>query len=129
MTKQIVYIITKGDYSDYHIEAVFLDKEAADKYIEVFGGDLGEWEAGTTKEVLKPYFTIDFEKDNNGKISDKIYSDYDDGALDKNFNGKESIENGPFCLRIVVRAKNEETAKKIAYDKRAQYIAEKEGFV
>lgn len=31
----IVYIVTAGEYSDYHICRVFLDKEKADKYVEL----------------------------------------------------------------------------------------------
>jgi hypothetical protein len=30
----IIYVITSGDYSDYHIEKVFIDKEKAEKYVE-----------------------------------------------------------------------------------------------
>ena len=28
----MIYIVTDGEYSDYHIEGVFLDKEKAYKY-------------------------------------------------------------------------------------------------
>lgn len=31
-----IYIVTEGEYSDYHIEGVFLTKEAADKYVKLF---------------------------------------------------------------------------------------------
>lgn len=30
-----VYVITAGSYSDYHIERVFLDKEKAERYVEL----------------------------------------------------------------------------------------------
>jgi outer membrane protein OmpA-like peptidoglycan-associated protein len=30
-----VYIVVAGQYSDYHIERVFLDKEKADRYVEL----------------------------------------------------------------------------------------------
>jgi hypothetical protein len=41
-----VYIVTSGDYSDYHIEGVFSSKELADEYINMVGDDCkyGEWE-------------------------------------------------------------------------------------
>ena len=28
-----VYIVTEGDYSDYHIEEVFSEREQAEKYV------------------------------------------------------------------------------------------------
>jgi len=35
MKKQIkyVYVVTKGEYSDYHIEAIFSSKQLADKFV------------------------------------------------------------------------------------------------
>lgn len=34
MEKREIYIITVGEYSDYHIDACFLDKEKAERYLE-----------------------------------------------------------------------------------------------
>ena len=31
----MIYVVTDGEYSDYHIEGVFLDKEKAYKYAEL----------------------------------------------------------------------------------------------
>ncbi len=42
MTK--VYIITSGEYSDYRINAVFLDKENAELYIERANGGEDRWQ-------------------------------------------------------------------------------------
>lgn len=30
-----IYVVTEGEYSDYHIEGVFLTKEAAEKYMKL----------------------------------------------------------------------------------------------
>lgn len=35
-----VYIVTRGEYSDYQIESVFLDKEKAEKYIDTHDSDM-----------------------------------------------------------------------------------------
>ena len=45
-----VYIVTQGEYSDYHIEAVFTDKEQAKLYCAVHKPtydpcEISEWEA------------------------------------------------------------------------------------
>lgn len=39
-----VYIVTDGEYSDYHIEAVFTDKKQAELYSVFHNGDVEEWE-------------------------------------------------------------------------------------
>lgn len=38
------YIVTKGDYSDYHIVGVFSSKKAADDFIEPRNKDRGQWD-------------------------------------------------------------------------------------
>ena len=35
-----IYVVTEGEYSDYHIEGVFLTKEAADKYVKLHYPDV-----------------------------------------------------------------------------------------
>lgn len=38
-----IYVLTDGDYSDYHIEAVFTNKEKAEKIAEEYGFDMEEY--------------------------------------------------------------------------------------
>lgn len=40
MEKQKVYIVTTGEYSDYGIEAVFLDRALAERYVEQLRKDI-----------------------------------------------------------------------------------------
>ena len=35
-----VYVVTQGRYSDYHIEAIFLDKELAEEFVDIRNKDL-----------------------------------------------------------------------------------------
>ena len=35
-----IYVVTEGEYSDYHIEGVFLTKETADKYVKLHYPDV-----------------------------------------------------------------------------------------
>jgi hypothetical protein len=41
-----VYIITSGEYSDYHIERVFLNKEKAEQYVKLVNNDSSWNEVG-----------------------------------------------------------------------------------
>lgn len=40
-----IYIVTAGEYSDYHIEAVFTDKKQAELFCAIHEYDLEEYEA------------------------------------------------------------------------------------
>jgi len=56
-----VYVVTDGQYSDYHIVAVFGDKSEAEKCIELYGdGNIEEYELGKRAEdVMWWYAKID----------------------------------------------------------------------
>lgn len=49
-----VYVVTEGDYSDYHIEAIFSEKDQAEKYIALHTSrcftdwQIEEWEVDAT---------------------------------------------------------------------------------
>lgn len=65
-----VYIVTRGEYSDYHIESVFNTKESAEKYCAVHWIDseppeIEEWdlEDGSNIECEKVYRAIHFSHD------------------------------------------------------------------
>jgi hypothetical protein len=51
--KPVHYIVTDGEYSDYHIKAAFSKREAAESYISIHGGYINEFPEG---EVLNPDF-------------------------------------------------------------------------
>lgn len=126
----IVYVVTKGCYSDYHICAVTLDKEKAERLCKLFDG--GGWDEARvegydteTHEGLlsgrKPY-NVGFRK--NGDLS----------SVNEQKLGIEHfiprIGEYPMheeCLVVSLYAKNKESAIKIAAEKRAKYLAEKEG--
>lgn len=69
-----VYVVTEGDYSDYHIEAIFTEKEQAEKYIALhtsrcyYDWNIEEWEVDATHidgEVKMLYrYSADFRRDN-----------------------------------------------------------------
>lgn len=78
-----VYIVTDGCYSDYHIVAVFLEKEKAELYVNthdfdrasMFGSDMSIVEYDTQDdtiegEIAKMKYVYSFEIDEIGRISD-----------------------------------------------------------
>ncbi len=58
-----IYIVTSGEYSDYHIEAVFSTKEKANDYIQQNGTDYNIEEYDLDEEVVKEtkVWRIEFE--------------------------------------------------------------------
>lgn len=140
-----VYIITSGEYSDYSIDAVTLDKDQAEKMVNVF-----------PEERIEEYDTDDFPKlitndpcwiceynlptrnimdgkiINNESIEihqeDDFWHAYDFKELNKVIN-KIRINGSIYGFRMYIQAKDKEHAKKIFYDKVAEWKAEQKGIV
>lgn len=115
-----VYVITKGDYSDYGICAVATDRETAEK-LQIKYSDC--WDGAEIEEY-------DTDHDVSGDF-DKIYWNVqiccngDSDAYGYTSGGRPHINfhnNGLSCGACVI-AKTKEQALKIVYDKRAEYIA------
>lgn len=129
-----VYVITKGCYSDYHICAVTLDKEKAERLRKMFDSscdeaEIEEWDTEATADLLsgrKQYYVRFCQ---NGAVFSADQREY---CLEYFNPGiKES-----FCfvkgqkvdlLDVELYADSREAAIKIAAEKRAKYLAEKEG--
>lgn len=131
----IVYVVTKGCYSDYHICAVTLDKEKAERLCKLFddGGmdeaGIEEWDTEDTIDLLsgrKPYY-VRFYK--NGELisanEDKHCIEYFSPGIKESscFVQGRKIDS----LDVNLYAVDKESAIKIAAEKRAKYLAEKEG--
>lgn len=71
-----VYVVTRGDYSDYGIEAIFTNREAAEKYCavhpEIYGDEpmIEEWyiSDGSEIECEKVYRAIFFIASEDGSL-------------------------------------------------------------
>lgn len=123
-----VYVITKGEYSDYHICAVALELEHAKKLMELFTDRCDEarievFDTDAPVDLLsgkKPYAVIFCE---NGEVR-KI-----DTCDPEWIVGDEQIWTflGRKDLCIHVAADDPAAAIKIAAEKRAKYLAEKAG--
>lgn len=133
-TMKKVYIITDGDYSDYHIVAVFDDKKLANKFIKKFyignyyEPRIEEHELNPLQELSKKgcnaYFInisqdgerLDFVSPEYASVSD--FNRYNEPPklyypiVDYNENHK--------MFYMTIWAKDKAHAKKIAIDKRRE---------
>lgn len=128
-----IYVITKGWYSEYHICAVATDADEAAKLAKFYTdkydcADVEEFDTDAAQNILcgrVPYHV-------NFYASGGVYAFSDaEGAPDiSSYEAGKIVENsagGAVRLKVYVLAPDEDTAKKIAIDKRAQYLAEKAG--
>ena len=115
----IVYIVTDGSYSDYHICAVFTDKLKAEQYAALHGyDDVEEYE--TDKPLI----------DGNVEVYYRYYIDITKSYIDCKFIGltsKKTCEIVANSERAIVTfsasEKNDEKAIKIAQDMLAEHRA------
>lgn len=115
-----VYVVTRGEYSDYHIVAIFDTKEKAQECCAVFNdADVTEYELdsfGTHDEVYnyKVYVSGD-QVCNPGYIGDiPVYFK------------PNTIQRVNDSYLMIVMAKNVEHARKVAADKYAMFKAVKD---
>ena len=128
-----VYVITKGSYSDYHICAVASTQERAEQLrkmysgyseaanIEEYGIDIPSDEYYNENPTL--YWEVILKQDGNLIYIQTYYDKPNQSVTIKegrwNWQGSFIVSN--------IQADTQEKAMKIAYDKRAQYLAEKFG--
>ena len=121
-----VYVVTRGEYSDYHICGVFDEKEKASLFINSFDNDeymIEEWNLNPyeleLKEGMCPFF-VRMAKNGDVLKSCKVTSDY----------GFDEYELTSFDVRgniyIRVFAKDEKHAIKICNERRTIAIANNE---
>lgn len=117
-----IFVVTEGNYSDYHICGVFDTKEKAEKYVLCFGGDVEEYEINPHDEQLtNGYKSYRVYMDITG--STKEYGvDCGDGSANKNHFATNYHDNK---IRLVssMWAKNKKHVIKIANERRVEYIA------
>lgn len=60
-----LYVVTQGEYSDYHIEKIFLDKDKAENYAKYHRAEVEEWETDDEDyEIIKNgyyYISLDYK--------------------------------------------------------------------
>lgn len=129
----IVYVVTSGEYSDYHIDAIFSTKEKAEEYIKIHArynqgyysdrAGIEEWEMDKNNSIptmRAEYYTV------SQKIDFNLVSDY---IEDKMRNCCYSMKSEPEKVFIctVHYHVDEEVMKKAVRDRYAQFMAQQEG--
>ena len=119
-----IYVITKGEYSDYHICAVATDPAKADQLAEFFS---------TRHEPaeVEEYDTDDAPDLTEGKTVFRIHYDEHGNVVSAEEWFSMCYDSPPFIsgtnVVIHVLANSEEAAIKIGAEKRAKFLAEKMG--
>lgn len=120
-----VYIITKGEYSDYHICAVTMDKSRAEYLKRLMSStwseaSIEEYVLNEVKESGDLYY-VEFPEDSQPTIRIDEYDGFG------GYGDTPCVEDCFEPVRICVRSKDEKHAMKIAQDEYAKWKAEKEG--
>lgn len=110
-----VYVVTAGEYSDYHIEAVFSDKKKATELISKSSHlEIEEYEID---KAISDFIYIQVDMKKNGDISrtmKQIGIFYSDGF---------SMFNMDDELIWIVKTDDEKRAIKVTNEKRTQILA------
>lgn len=127
-----VYIVTDGEYSGYHIEGVFLDKDKAEYFRKFHTSENGEVE---TYDTIDDGYTIDvktidyydIELTSKGMVKKCEAKTFEYIPGNENFQEVfyRAAWGHEFCGKII--ANSAEEAIKIMQDKRAQWLAEEYG--
>ena len=124
------YAVTDGDYSDYHIIAITDNKERAENIKKLYSGKYSE-------PMIEEFFDSESKDEGFYYVTYRADGSYDAFLQDfgmKNLSDinivKESIlRNSWWKYSVLVMAKDENHAIKIAQDLWAEYKAKKEGIV
>jgi hypothetical protein len=125
----MIYIVTRGRYSDYHVIAATINRELAEKIKEKFDDDWDECrieEFPDAEIMLKKIWRVYFKK--NGEAYAR--EDSDNEYVYQRINDIQEFPHThayPNELCVIVEADSEEAAIKIAAEKRAMYFSIKNG--
>ena len=128
-----VFIVTEGEYSDYHICAVFSDAEIAEKFRKLYFGkhrDSSKVEPWTVDELCEFMaqglysFAVGIERDGDIVFCLRMGASY----RKSEDPGDEFLLSGSLTgerfLRCIVGARDEEHAVKIASERRTRVLVE-----
>ena len=128
-----IYVITQGEYSDYHIVGVAIDEEKAKRIAEVNSDSwdeatINEYDTDSFDEVIENGRMYHVTKHDTGKIRASIMEKWQLTDLEEDEIGKVSRDRGTSWsgrsyndLHTYIRAKNVDHAIKIASEKFAEY--------
>lgn len=121
-----IYVVTKGDYSDYHIITATTDKAQAKKIADKFSDDWGEAKVEIYDDAeiyLKTVWLVRF--DTKGNVNELRVDNSEYSYRDVNKCSSDIFKG----VYVHVQADDEISAIKIASEKRAEFLAKKAGIV
>lgn len=124
----MIYVVTQGNYSAYHIIGATTDRETAEKIAKKFSDDSEECRVEAFAEgetLLRNLWRVFFKK--NGDVFRCDLSDFNRDYYDQTRQIIDTVYKRDYDLIVTVEADNEEAAIKIAAEKRAMYLANKNG--
>ena len=131
-----VYVVTAGEYSDYRIEEVFLDKKKAEIYVAAKYKD--GWGRDYTIEVYETKDdSVDVVDDQivwmyeaHGIYPGGLYYETPVCIFKKDYQPRDyhTVSQAPW-FDCILEKRNDAKGKKILDDKYAEYRARKEGLV
>ena len=126
-----VYVVTVGEYSDYHIQGVFTSRKKADKFVGIFNrchdyDEARTEEYDTAVKVIGFTFSVSKYLETGELYAYTLSGEYDDAVtLSDGLVRGEYI--GPVKLVTHVVTDSLEKAKKIALDRFTAYEAREAG--
>lgn len=122
-----IYAVTKGAYSEYHIVALTLDKKKAEEMAKLH---TYKYKNKTNKKEYVDEAWVDEYEDGEELVLPTWDVWFHDGNVNRaEMNDFEYKNEHISESHVRVNAKDKESAIKIACDKRAMWLAEKEGIV
>lgn len=117
----IVYVITKGEYSDYGICGVAIDKKRAERIRDFvsdgcYQAEIEEYDTDNFKQLEDGKKAYDVTIHDNGSVSCDSAGYYSADAS----SGREECYRFNNAYYLTIWAKSEEHAKKIAQDRVAE---------
>jgi hypothetical protein len=112
-----IYVVTDGEYSDYHIITATTDQSVAEKIAKKFGADIEEYE--NAEIMLQPLWFIRFDK--NGDVCE-CHQDTSGFFYDCIGLCRFDVEGQVYTH---IAADTAERAIKAGAERRAKFLAEK----
>lgn len=127
-----VYIVTDGEYSDYHIEAVFDDRKKAELHAALHNCNcVEEYDVNDCKiEGNTKYYVVHYIEEGRGGelyVDNIRYSTKREHGIETHRRSEFFGSTIRLMIRVSLEEHNEERALKIAQDMYAMYKAAKEG--
>lgn len=125
-----VYIITYGDYSDYSICAVYSTRDKAEEYIQQHGNTFRIEEHLLDEEVEQSeIWNVEIGiSSHNVKHCESVSDSWHNERVDKFRVFEPIFSNVEWSIKLVLRADSMDSAIKVANERVAQIVANKDLF-